>query len=257
MDDGYTMGKEQKTINKAETVKDIGVTFDSPLNFEAHMSEKINKANFMMGIIRRTFEYLDDKCFSMVFKSLVRPHIEYANQVWSPYLMKHITALENVQRRATKLIPGYKELDYKERLTRLNLPTLSYRRLRGDMIEIYKILTGKYDSSVMSNFVTLRENDSITRGHNLKIFKERCRLNIQKNSFIYRSTDVWNSLPQSVVDAPSVQSFEVRIDKLWKNHPIKNDFTAPPLLWTVSPLDACAQSQNNAQDRAGTRGRNA
>ena len=128
--------------------------------------------------------------------------------------MKHITALENVQRRATKLIPGYKELDYKERLKRLNLPTLSYRRLRGDMIEIYKILTGKYDSSVTSNFVTLRENDSITRGHNLKIFKERCRLNILKNSFIYRSTDVRNSPPQSVVDAPSVQSFEVRIDKL-------------------------------------------
>ena len=84
------------------------------------------------------------------------------------------------------------------------------------MIEIYKILPGKYDSSVTSNVVTLRENDSITRGHNLKIFKERCRLNIRKKSFIYRSTDVWNNLPQSVVDAPSVQSFEV-----WKNHPIK------------------------------------
>ena len=57
--------------------------------------------------------------------------------------------------------------------------------------------------------------------HNLKIFKEeRCRLNIRKKSFIYRSTDVWNSLPQSVVDAPSVQSFEVRSAKLWKNHPI-------------------------------------
>ena len=57
------------------------------------------------------------------------------------------------------------------------------------MIEIYKILTGKYDSSVTSNCVTLRENDSITRGHNFKIFKERCRLNIRKNSFIYRSME--------------------------------------------------------------------
>ena len=115
------------------------------------MSEKINKANSMMGIIRHTFEYLYDKCFSTVFKSLVRPHIEHANQVWSPYLMKHITALENVQRQATKLIPGYKELDYKERLKRLNLPTLSYRRLRGDTIEIYKILTGKYDLFIAFN----------------------------------------------------------------------------------------------------------
>ena len=146
-----------------------------------NLSEQINKANSMMGIIRRTFEYLDDRCFSTVFKSLVRPHIEYANQVWSPYLMKHITALENVQRRATKLIPGYKEFDYKERLKRLNLPTLSYRRLREDMIEIYKLLTGKYDYTVTSNFFTLRENYSISRGHNLNIFKERCRLNIRKN----------------------------------------------------------------------------
>ena len=61
---------------------------------------------------------------------------------------ENITALENVQRRATKLIPGYKEFDYKERLIRLNLSTLSYHHLRGDMIEIYKILTGKYDSTV-------------------------------------------------------------------------------------------------------------
>ena len=67
--------------------------------------------------------------------------------------MKHITALENVQRRATKLIPGYKEFDYKERLKRLNLPTFSYRRLWGDMIEMYKILTGKYDSTVTSIFL--------------------------------------------------------------------------------------------------------
>ena len=128
----------------------------------------------MMGIIRRTFEYLDDKCFFTVFKTLVRPHIEYANQVWSPYLIKHITALENVQRRATKLIRGYKELDCKEGLITLKLPTLSYRRLRGDMIEIYKILTGKYNSTVTSNYFSLRENDSITIGHNLKLFKERC-----------------------------------------------------------------------------------
>ena len=67
--------------------------------------------------------------------------------------MKHITALENFQRRATKLIPGYKEPHYKERLMRLNLSTLSYRRLKGDMIEIYKILTGIYDSTGTSFYI--------------------------------------------------------------------------------------------------------
>ena len=64
-----------------------------------------------------------------------------------------------------------------------------------------------------------------------------------------------NSLPQPVVDAPSVHLLVEKLNKLWENHPIKTDFTSPPLLWTGSPSDACAMSQNNAQDRAGKRGR--
>ena len=158
------------------------------------MSEKINKANSLMGIIRRTFDHMDEQCFSKIVKPLICPHIEYANKIWSPHLKKHITSLENVQRSATKLIPGFKDIEYKEHLRKLKLPNL-----RGDMIELYKILTEKYDAAVSSNFVTLRVNESDTRGHHLKIFKERCRLNIKKNSFIHRCTDVWNSLPQSVV----------------------------------------------------------
>ena len=113
------------------------------------MSEKINKANSMMGIIRSTFDHTDEQCFSTIFKSLVHPHIEYANQVWTPHLMKHITALENIQQ--PKLIPGFKDIEYKERLLRLKLPTLAYCCLRGDMIELYKIITGKYDAAVSSN----------------------------------------------------------------------------------------------------------
>ena len=124
------------------------------------MSEKINKANSLMGIIRRTFNHMDEQCFSTIFKSLIRPHIEYANQTWSPHLKKHIT---NVQCRATKLIPGFKDVEYKEHLRKLKLPTLAYRRLRGDMIELYKILTEKCDAAVSSNFVTLRVNESDTR----------------------------------------------------------------------------------------------
>ena len=104
----------------------------------------------------------------LLFKSLICPHIEYANQIWSPHLKKHITSLENVQRRATKLIPGFKHIEYKERLRKLKLPTLAYHRLRGDMIELYKILTEKYDADVSSNFVTLRVNELDTRGHHIK-----------------------------------------------------------------------------------------
>ena len=93
-----------------------------------------------MGVIRGSFLYMDRTTFKLLYTSLVRPHVEYANQVWSPYLVKHIELIENVQRRATKLIPGLKDYSYQERLELLDLPTPSYRRLRGDMIEVYKKL---------------------------------------------------------------------------------------------------------------------
>ena len=92
---------------------------------------------------------------------MVRPHIEYANQVRCPYLKKrkHVDMLENVQRRATKSIPGLSNLLYEGGLRKINIPTLAYR----DTIETYKILSGKYDPEV-SKFIKLRE-DPYTRGH--------------------------------------------------------------------------------------------
>ena len=101
--------------------KDIGVTLDSKLNFEKHINEKINKANSILGTIRRTFTYIETENFTNLYKALVRPHIEYANQIWSPYLKKQTEAIENVQRRATKMIPSLKQLPYTERLRKLNL----------------------------------------------------------------------------------------------------------------------------------------
>ena len=75
---------------------------DNKLNFEEHMNENINKANSIMGLIRRTFTHLDETTFLLLYKAIVRPHFEYANAVWNPYTMKHVMALGNVQRRATK-----------------------------------------------------------------------------------------------------------------------------------------------------------
>ena len=75
--------------------------------------------------------------------------------------------------RATKLVITIKNLTYKDRLKRLKLPTLKYRRIiiRGDMIEVYKILTNKYDSRV--NLYLEKQQDSITRGHSLKLVNNR------------------------------------------------------------------------------------
>ena len=158
---------------------------------------------------------MDNNSFKLLYIALVRPHLQYANQVWCPHLAKHKDEIENVQRRATTQLPGMSNLSYPERLQKLKLPILAYRRIlliRGDMIELFKILTGKYDPEV-SDFIQLK-GESPTRGHtcNYKIFKIRPRLNIRKYSFIHRSVDTWNNLPESVVTAKNIVTFESRLE---------------------------------------------
>ena len=100
-----------------------------------------------MGVIR-SFWLLNCETFNRLYKGLVHPHLEYAIPVWSRHLKKDKTKIESVQRRATKQINSH--VSYGERLKQLKLQILLHRRLRGDMIEVYKILNHKYDSEVSS-----------------------------------------------------------------------------------------------------------
>lgn len=221
----------QIQLENITSEKDIGVTVDADLNFTAHIQLGVNKANSILGLIRRSFTYLDEKMFKLLYKSLVRPHLEYASSVWSPYKLKDIDLVENVQRRASKLIPGFKNLTYPERLQRLNLPTLQHRRIRGDLINTFKIVNNVYDNRVTKNIFQMDVN-SRTRGHTKKIFKKRCRLEIRKNFFSFRVIDNWNSLPQDIVDAKDVKHFEILLDKFWKNNnlSINTDITTNMVL---------------------------
>ena len=96
------------------------------------------KANGIMAVIKRTFTCLDCECFNLLYKSLVRTHLEYSVTTLFPYKMKDIETIEKIQKRATKQVKKIRHLIYSERLKRLNLPTLRYRRHHGDTIEVYK-----------------------------------------------------------------------------------------------------------------------
>ena len=215
----YTMGNGAYKLSEATTEKDIGVTVDNRLYFEDHIQAKVNKANSVMGVIRKTYAHLDKESFLLLYKALVRPQLEYANAVWAPHLRKHIDTIENVQRRATKQIEGLKDMSYEERLRHLKLPTLSYRRIRGDMIETFKIMTSKYDAEVCTGLFEL--NKSSTRGHGLKILKQHTNSNMRKYFFTNRVVDSWNGLPDTVINAPNVKVFESRLDKHWTTHPLR------------------------------------
>jgi len=115
----------------------------------------------MLSLIKRNFIYLTDEAFVTLYKSLAGCHLEYANSVWNPHRQGLIKDLEKVQMRA-KLVLTVKNLTYIERLLQLKLPTLKYKRLRGDIIEVFKILTYKYDTNVTFSFE--KHQDCRTRG---------------------------------------------------------------------------------------------
>ena len=214
-------------LSHTNTEKDLGVHIDNRLKFDSHIGTKINKANNVLGAIRRTFTFLDKTTLMRLYTSMVRPHLEYANQIWHPRYKKDIASLENVQKRATKLIPEIKDLSYKERLQYLKLPTLPYRRLRGDMIETYKLTHGVYDDTlpdILPKYKDIIGNPGRTRGHSLKLYKRKHRIEVRKHNFTMRVVEPWNSLPEKVVNAPSVNSFERRLDKYWANQGIRYDF---------------------------------
>jgi hypothetical protein len=211
----YTMcgpNDDYITLAETESEKDLGVHIDNRLNFKTHIEETVNKANRIVGLIRRSFLCLDTQSFPLLFRALVRPHLEYGNVVWSPRLVGDQKLLEGVQRRATRLVPGLKDLPYEERLQRLNLPSLSHRRNRGDMIEVYKYVSNLYD--VNTSWLKPKSFKT-TRGHSLQLEKQRSTMELRRHSFSHRVVDNWNALPDHIVHAPSINSFKNRLDKEW------------------------------------------
>ena len=214
----YTIRQDEKDWSLQETTeeKDLGVLTTADLKVSRQCCEAASKANRILGMVNRQFKNLDKNGFLILYKGFVRPHLEYAIQSWSPYLRGDIDKLEKVQRRATRLIAGYKKLSYGERLRRLGLTTLEQRRLRGDLIETYKIVTGKEKISC-SQFFTPYTSNYNTRGHCYKLTTTRCNLDLRKNFFSQRVVHHWNELPDSVVTASTVNTFKNHLDREWGN----------------------------------------
>ncbi len=201
----YTMITDGQPIELEYTKqeKDLGVTVDGTLAFEQHCELAISKANRVLGIIRRSFKYVDKDVMLTLYKSLVRPHLEYNNDIWSPKLKRTKRTLEAVQRRATRMVPELKNVPYEERLRHLGLPTLVYRRHRADMIQAFKILHQEYDLDSSKMFKS--PTDDRTRGHSYKLFKERVATSLRRGFFPNRVIDLWNELPEEVVTGDIIE----------------------------------------------------
>ena len=204
-----TNNTDATNLEFTEMDKDLGIHVDNKLRLRDHAEISAAKASKILGLIRRSYEYLDAVSLKSLYTSLVRPHLEYGHTVWPLNYKTDLTLVENVQHRATKLVPALKDLEYTDRLKQLDLPSMAYWRCRGDMIEVYKYLHGQYNIDV--SFLPRTENSN--RGHSLKLQKQSSQLKVRHDFFSLRVVDLWNSLPESVVSAPSLNSFKNRLDK--------------------------------------------
>ncbi|CAH8669480.1 unnamed protein product [Schistosoma bovis] len=209
-DESYDYTLRGFVLPKARNHKDLGVILSNDLKTTSHCKAAAAKGYRVLWSIRRSFQYLDDEMFELLYPIYVRPHLEYGIQAASPCFKYEADMLERVQRRATKMVQGLAGLSYEDRLRHLNLFPLSYRRVRGDLILAYRILND--DLGINMSYLLLPSRTDHLRGHSKKVQKPRSNRLRLEFRFSHRVVNYWNSLPEHVISAPSVNIFKTRLD---------------------------------------------
>ena len=137
----YTMG--DTVLNTTIKEKDLGLTISADMKVSEQCGIAAAKGNQILGLIRPDIVYKEKVLIILLYKTIiVRPHLEYYIQAWRPYRKKDIDMIERVQRRATKIITKLRNISYEMHIKECGLTTLETTRLRGDQMEVFKILNG-------------------------------------------------------------------------------------------------------------------
>ena len=189
-----TQDGQASLLESTDQEIDLGVLLEKNLKPTLHCQHAASKASAALRRVRAAFLNLDVSSFKPLYTTYVRPHLEYCMQAIGPYMAQDLKALNKVQRRATKLVRGLRHIPYEERLKRLKLDTMSRRLLRGDLIEVFKIVYGKTKLD-FNNFFELNM-DKRVRGHNKKLKVKQVFHKARAMSFSRRVVKHCNLLPQ-------------------------------------------------------------
>ena len=195
----YNYTLNEVCLEHVEQQKDLGILISNDLNPRRHIAEITKKSYQRLGLIKRCFTDVSTHV-ERLYKSLIRPLLEYGSPVWNPHYQKDIETLDKVQRKCVSLSNSNTILE-----------SLSYRRKFVDMCEVYKMMNNLYKNSY-THFFTMPARS--LRGHSMKLAKERTNSEVARNFFTRRVVDAWNKLPQEVIDAPTLSVFKKRLRSL-------------------------------------------
>ena len=194
--------------------KNLGVIIDSKLSFDSHIFAKIKKASSIIAVFKKTFIKMNIPVFLNIYKGFIRPHLEFCNQTWYPRLMKNTQLIENVQRRLTRMVQGLQTLSCNERLKKLELPSLKYRRRRGTMIELFNIGYNRYDPKTTKDMFELSNRD--TRTNDKKVIRKKAKFELRKNVLPLDQLQIGTCCH----DSKTLNNFMKILDKHWKKSEI-------------------------------------
>jgi hypothetical protein len=204
----YYMNGHQ--LERTETERDIGVSVAQNLKQEEQCKKAARTAQTVLSQLTRAFHFRDRHVFVRLYVQYVRPHLEFAVPAWSPWQEGDKEVLERVQKRAVKMISGLEGQTYEERLKEVGLLTLEERRHQADMVQAYKIVTGKdmVKSETWFQSVTVTGRATRSADDPLNLRPQASRLETRRHFFSQRVVESWNSIPSSLKQAETVRAFK-------------------------------------------------
>ena len=204
-----------KIIPCKTNVRDLGIILTPDLKWSTQIQKVTSKSVRLIYTLLRSFQSQDPSFYVNLYKTHIRPIIEYNSTIWNPYLITEIKQLEKIQKRFTKRLckkTNTKFSDYYDRLRLLKLETLEERRLKLDLITLFKILQDHiYIDFREDFFINLSTQQFNLRGHNQRLFISKFSGTIRQNFFTNRIIPLWNNLPETIVNSTNLEIFKSKL----------------------------------------------
>ena len=213
----YSYNMNGVELKAVEEETDVGIKLANNLKPGLQCAAAAGKAKFVLSQVSRAFHFRDKSVFLNLYKQFVRPHLEFSVPVWSPWQEGDKLVLEKVQMKAVTMISGLQSNEYEDKLKELNLQSLEERRIRYDMIQVYKLMHNFDDIDRKQFFQTAGEESvRVTRQSSdaLNILTTRCRTEVRRNFFTNRVAEKWNKLPENIKGAGNIKTFKSLYDKI-------------------------------------------